>query len=77
MLFLTDVEVMEGFAVNLNLEWCIALTRENIVNHIFNRIATLKAEVTKTISIPATPFALLTDEDIAIATNKGWTIKSI
>lgn len=77
LLFLTDVEVMEGFAVNLNLEWCIALTRENIVNHIFNRIATLKAEVTKTISIPATPFALLTDEDIAIATNKGWTIKSI
>ena len=72
---LTDVEVMEGFAVNLDLGRCNHITRENIVEHIFKRLATVTA--TRTVSIDATPFALLTDEDIAIATNKGWTIKSI
>jgi hypothetical protein len=59
------------------LRYCTALTRDSILN-VFNNLydrATAGYSVL-TFHINTTPLALLSADDIAIATNKGWTISS-
>lgn len=59
------------------LRYCTALTRDSILN-VFNNLydrATAGYNVL-TFHINSTPLALLSEDDIAIATNKGWTIVS-
>ncbi len=57
---------------NLDIHWSTKFTREALLEIIGN----LKAQTsgTKTLTIGSTNLAKLTDEDKAIATNKGWTL---
>ena len=62
-----------------DFEWMASLSYEscmNIINKVYD--LTLKPEVTYTPSIifHATPYSLLSSDDIAIATAKGWTVQS-
>lgn len=62
--------------LNLDLTPCAALSKESVLylfNNAFDRAA---AEYTKafTIKLNAATKALLTDDEIAIATNKGFTV---
>lgn len=57
--------------------YCGALTHDsmlNIVNGLYDRASA--GYSTLTLYFNATPFGLLTDEEKAIATNKGWTLAS-
>ena len=60
----------------LNLSTCANLTYEscmNIINKVYDMNLT---DITDAkIKLHATPYALLSADDIAIATNKGWTIQ--
>ena len=57
---------------NLDIHWSTKLTREALLEIIGN----LKAQTSgsKKLTMGATNLAKLTDEDKAIATNKGWTL---
>lgn len=59
------------------LRYCTALTRDSILN-VFNNLYDRAAAGYNvlTFHINSTPLALLSEDDIAIATNKGWTIVS-
>ena len=63
---------MININVNLNISASTKFTREALLEIIGN----LKAQTsgTKTLTMGATNLAKLTDEDKAIATNKGWTL---
>lgn len=62
---------MYGLKVNLNLSASTKFTREALVE-ILNNLATVT--VARTLTIGTKNLAKLTDEDKAIATNKGWTL---
>ena len=51
---------------------CIALTKESVVDGVFNNLATRANS--PTLQLSSTTKALLSDDDIAIATNKGWVV---
>ena len=57
--------------VNFNISSSTLFTREALVE-ILNNLATVTS--TKTLTMGSTNLAKLTDEDKAIATNKGWTL---
>ena len=63
---------MININANLNIHASTKFTREALLEIIGN----LKAQTsgTKTLTMGATNLAKLTDEDKAIATNKGWTL---
>ena len=82
----TDVNSLQGFMlytyavtaihlrnikVNLDISSPRNLTREAIVE-VLNNLSTVTE--TKKLTMDATNLAKLTDEDKAIATNKGWTL---
>ena len=78
---LVDVEIREGARQPLNFHGLTSITADNIVSHIFDRLADNNYEddgVTKadpiTITLGATNLAKLTDEQIAIATSKNYTL---
>ena len=50
------------------------LTKENIVNHILNKLGDNTGQSPLTITLGATNLAKLTDEEKAIATNKGFIL---
>lgn len=58
----------------LDLSSSTLLTKESIMNVINNLAA--PASITATLKLSATSYALLTAEDIAIATAKNWTVTS-
>lgn len=55
----------------LNISSCYQLSHDSLIR-VFNNLATLSSA--KTITIGNTLKALLTSAEIAIATNKGWTV---
>lgn len=63
---------MININANLDINYSTKFTREALLEIIGN----LKAQTsgTKTLKMGATNLAKLTDEDKAIATNKGWTL---
>lgn len=63
---------MININANLDIHYSTKFTREALLEIIGN----LKAQTrgTKTLTIGSTNLAKLTDEDKAIATNKGWTL---
>ncbi|MBQ3930289.1 MAG: hypothetical protein II708_05005 [Paludibacteraceae bacterium] len=77
----SDVEVKNGWCKNLNISLCEALTAENIVNHIFNRLGVNQPFIDDpvdanklTITLGATNLAKLTAEEMQIAIDKGFTL---
>ena len=62
---------MVGMKVDFDISASRLLTREALVE-ILNNLATVTT--TKTLTMGSTNLAKLTDEDKAIATNKGWTL---
>lgn len=70
---LTTIEVGSGFKTTLYLKHLSNLTKECILN-IFNSIADLTGGTAKKLFIATNIMDSLTDEEIAIATNKNWTI---
>ena len=61
---------------NLDLRESPFLTTESVLN-IFNTIASVSTSKKCQITLHTNVFQTLNDEDIAIATNKGWTISSV
>ena len=70
----TDIEVQDGWCKPLDISQFPALTEENIVNHILNKLGDNTGQSPLTITLGATNLAKLTVEEIAIATNKGFTL---
>lgn len=71
---LTDVEIGEGARQSIALFDINNLTRDNIVNHIFNKLADNTDGAPIRITIGATNLARLSDEDKEIALNKNYTL---
>lgn len=71
----TDIELKDGYMKNLDIAGLTSyLTESNIVNHILNRLGDNSNQSPLTITLGATNLAKLTAEEIAIATNKGFTL---
>jgi hypothetical protein len=58
--------------ISLNFSYCAYLTHDSLMS-IINNLATVTS--TKTLTLGTTNLAKLSDEEKAIATNKGWTVK--
>lgn len=78
---LTDIELKDGYCKNLTCSSYTALTAENIVAHILNRLGVNQAYLDEptnanklTITLGATNLAKLTDEEKQIAIDKGFTL---
>lgn len=72
----------EGFSSTLNANYvqakinlsnCSSLTKESVLD-VFNKVVDLTGKNTQQIALPSNVKALLADEEIAIATNKNWTV---
>ena len=61
----------KNIKANLDIHWCTKLTRDALLE-ILNNLSTVTE--TKKLTMGSTNLAKLTDEDKAIATNKGWTL---
>lgn len=75
----TNLKNVAGFkdlAVGIYLAFSPNLTRESVLN-IFNNIADISGRTTQNISLHSTVYDLLSAADIAIATNKGWTVTRV
>lgn len=55
-----------------DLSPCTALTHDSVVNGVFNKLATRTNS--PTLSLSSTTKGLLSEEELATATNKGWVI---
>ena len=64
---------LTNLKVDLDLSPCPNLTKESLLN-VFNEAADVTSSP-KTLTLGSTNLAKLTDEDKAIATNKGWTLQ--
>lgn len=62
---------MTGIKANLNISSSSLFTRDALLE-ILNNLSTIDG--TKTLTMGSTNLSKLTDEDKAIATNKGWTL---
>lgn len=70
---LTTLGGFTGLKVNLNLSYSPLLTHDSLLN-VINEAADVTASP-KTLTLGATNLAKLTDQEKAIATSKGWTLK--
>lgn len=68
---LTDFKAPKNMGANLDFSPCPNLTHDSLMS-IINNLATVTS--TKKLVLGATNLAKLTDEEKALATNKGWTI---
>ena len=68
---LTDINGDLALKVSFALSDCTKLTHQSLMN-VLNSIQTVSA--TKTLTLGSTNLAKLTDEEKAIATEKGWTL---
>ena len=66
-----NIGCLNGLSVTTQLNQCPLLQR-NSLRALINGLA--EVETTQTLTLGATLMAKLTEEDIAIATNKNWTI---
>ena len=71
--FLTNLTVGQGFAINLTLKGCDALTHDVLVAIIAN-LADQTADVPLTLKLDSVLIALLSAGEIAVATNKNWNV---
>lgn len=69
---LTDLGGFIGLKCNLNLSDCSNLTHNSLMN-VINKTADVTASP-KTLTLGSANLAKLTDEEKAVATNKGWTL---
>lgn len=58
---------------SLNLSTCSSLTKASVLD-VFNKVADITGKNTQKITLHANVKAQLTDEEIAIATSKNWTV---
>lgn len=73
---LRKLNFFEGWKFSgLDLTTCVALEKESIID-MLNKLADVTSETatTYTLTLGATNLAKITAEDVAIGTNKGWTI---
>ena len=70
---LTSLTVGQGFAINLTLKGCDALTHDVLVAIIAN-LANQTTDVPLTLKLDSTLIALLSAAEIAVATNKNWNV---
>ena len=68
----TDFGGLTNLKVDLNLSPCPNLTKESLLN-VFNEAADVTSSP-KTLTLGTTNLNKLTNEEKAIATNKGWTL---
>lgn len=64
---------MKGMKVSISLQYSNLLTRESILE-IFNNVADITGGAAQVITLHKEAKARLSEEDIAIATSKGWTV---
>ena len=69
---LVDFKAPKNISANMNVSGSTALSHDSLMS-IINNLATVTS--TKTLTLGTTNLAKLTDEEKAIATNKGWTLK--
>lgn len=69
---LTNLGGFVGLKIALNLSPCTALTHDSLMN-VINKAADVTASPA-TLTLGSTNLAKLSDEEKAIATNKGWTL---
>jgi surface protein len=67
-----DLSCLKGLSLSLNISQP-PLDRASL-RAVINGLADLTGQTAKTLTLGATLIAKLTEEDIAIATNKNWTI---
>lgn len=70
----TDVEIRDGARQAITLDSLIGITAENIVNHIFNRLADNNDGDPITITLGSTNLAKLTDTEKQIAIDKNYIL---
>ena len=70
---LSKISLQSNFNVNANFGNCTSLTRESVIQ-MFRNLKDLSGAASKVISIHQVVYNRLESEDIAIATNKNWTI---
>ena len=71
--FLTNLTVGQGFAINLTLKGCDALTHDVLVAIIAN-LANQTTDIPLTLKLDSVLIALLSAGEIAVATNKNWNV---
>lgn len=64
---------LPNIAVSFDIHWSSRFTRNGLLN-IINNLADLTGGTAQTLTIGSTNLNKLTAEDIAIATNKNWTL---
>ena len=69
---LTDLGGFIGLKLNLDLSASSKITHDSLMN-VINKAADVTASPA-TLTLGSTNLAKLTDEEKAIATNKGWTL---
>ena len=69
---LTDLKAPKNINANLSVSACTLLTHDSLMNIINNLMAVTS---TKTLTLGTDNLAKLTADEVAIATNKGWTVK--
>ena len=70
---LSKITLQSNFNVNANFGNCTSLTRESVIQ-MFRNLKDLTGAASKVISIHQTVYNRLEAEDIAIATNKNWSV---
>lgn len=70
---LTDLKGFTNLAVNLDLSSSRKLTAESLMN-VINQAADLSEIGSATLTLGSTNIAKLTEQQIAIASSKGWTL---
>ena len=69
---LTDFKAPKNIGANFDVSQCPNLTHDSLMSIINNLV---QVSSSKTLTLGATNLAKLSDEEKAIATNKGWTLK--
>lgn len=70
---LTEIVLESEFNVSANFSDCTNLTRESIVNMLY-ALKNLNGENAKSLTLGLTNINKLADSEVAIATNKNWTL---
>lgn len=70
---LTSLTIGAGFAINLNLKGCDALTHD-VLTAIIANLADQTTDIPLTLTLDSVLKALLTGAEIAVATNKNWNV---
>ena len=66
-----NLSILVGLKISLDL--VIDVNKQSLIA-LFNGVADLSGKESKTLKLGSANFAKLTDEDIKIATDKGWTV---